>query len=169
MIELNKNQKIIIIVMGIIILIVVGYYLWDRSKEASLIIEQEETEEIQENKIEENTLANEIIVHIAGAVENSGIQKLPENSRIADAIEAAGGLTSDANTNSINLAQKIMDGQKIYIPNINEDIVEVEKQTEVIVQIPEETNNANVADMVNINIATQTELESLPRNRTFNC
>ena len=75
MIELNKNQKIIIIVMGIIILIVVGYYLWDRSKEASLIIEQEETEEIQENNMENNIERDAFIEELRRHIENDKSDK----------------------------------------------------------------------------------------------
>ncbi len=167
MIELNKKQKIAIIIMSIIIIIVIGYYLWDRSRELELIINQDETYVTDEIEDEGNEATNEIVVHIAGAVEDSGIQRLPENSRVADAIEAAGGLSSDANTNGINLAQKIIDGQKIYIPNVNDDIGEMKIQSEEVTSISENVNN-HMESKVNINTATQTELESLPRNWNIN-
>lgn len=162
MIELNNKQKIIIAIILTIILLVIGYYIWDITQNNSEIIEdydEQNIEDIEDNtKISQNT---EIIIHIAGAVENEGIQKLPENSRVADAIEAAGGLTSDANVNCINLAQKIADGQKIYIPFNNEEETSVEKMSEVNIQEPVQIIDNTTEKLVNINTATQTELETL--------
>ena len=169
MIELNKNQIIIIISIISVIAVVIGYYIFSITQNSQVsIIQQEDTkeeiilkdntkEEVQENKIENN---NTIVVHIAGAVENSGIQKLPEDSRIADAIEAAGGITSEANIDNINLAQKIADGQKIYIPSINDDEI-TEKPVEIIEEPKPLEAETKTSEKVNINTATQTELETL--------
>ena len=155
MIDLNNKQKIILVAILIAIILIVGYYIWSITQNSEYeIIEEDTSQEKLENI--SNSLSTEIIVHIAGAVENEGIQKLPENSRVADAIEAAGGLTSDANTKNINLAQKILDGQKIYIPTITEET------SEEIIQNSEETTNIFETGLVNINLATQTELETLP-------
>ena len=170
MIELNKNQKIIAAVVVVIILLVIIYYIWDitQNSEDEIIADLQDisVENVNTENIQNNT--NEaIIVHVAGAVENEGIQKLPENSRVADAIEAAGGLTIDANVNNINLAQKIIDGQKIYIPN-NSENEEIEG-SQTIVENPvtmsdnsSYSTNTILSDLVNINTATQTELEMLP-------
>lgn len=158
MIELNKNQKIIVGGILLVIILVIGYYIYKITQEPeinTLEIMEDKVEIAEENQNIDNT---EIIIHIAGAVENSGIQKLHENSRIADAIEAAGGLTADANINSINLAQKIIDGQKIYIPSIDDDEI-----TETVVEMPVETmETVEYMDSININTASQTELETLP-------
>lgn len=161
MIELNKNQKIIIIVILILIIFVIIYYIWDTTQNSGI----EEIEEIQEESIEnkgmQNISSQEIIVHVAGAVENEGIQKLPENSRISDAINAAGGLTSDANSKNINLAQKVSDGQKIYIPNNTED-EEIVEQSSIINNATSNIGFSENNEPVNINTATQTEFETLP-------
>ena len=77
-------------------------------------------------QIQEETETNKIIVHIAGCVENEGIVELEEGARIADAIEKAGGLTLDAEIKNINLAYKLKDGQKIYIPSNIEEIEDLE-------------------------------------------
>ena len=63
---------------------------------------------------------NNIIVYICGAVKNSKVVTLKENSRICDAIDAAGGLTNDAELTNINLAYILEDGEKIYIPKKGE-------------------------------------------------
>lgn len=153
MIKLNNNQKIIIIIIGIIVIGVVGYYVWTQAQEYQYE-EIEETQELstgEEIKGENNTKEQEIIIHIAGAVENEGIIKLKEESRIADAIEMAGGLTIEADIKNVNLAQKVQDGQKIYIPEKGEEI-ETNIETK-------EMQNDN--QKININTATQTQLETL--------
>lgn len=159
MIELTKNQKIIILVILGIVALVIGYYMFGTMQNQEEEIKNQninlDIQNVQEQAVDKNS---EIIIHVAGAVYNSGIKKLSENSRIADAIEAAGGLTSDANINNINLAQKIADGQKIYIPSINDD--EITEQ--IIIQDTQENNSLFNSAIININTATQTELETLP-------
>jgi len=67
--------------------------------------------------------ALEIIVDVDGSVQKPGIVKLPQNSRIYEAIDAAGGLRSTADTSSVNLAAVMTDGEKIYIPDKSEAAV----------------------------------------------
>lgn len=59
---------------------------------------------------------NEIVVHVAGAVKKPGVYHLPAGSRNDDAIQKAGGPTSQANTDGINLASRIEDGSQLYLP-----------------------------------------------------
>jgi competence protein ComEA len=58
---------------------------------------------------------NEICVHIAGKVAKPGVYGLPPGSRVKDAIEFAGGAVGDADLETINLAEKLTDGQQVYI------------------------------------------------------
>ena len=158
MVELSKNEKIVICIILLIIISIIGYYIYKKINNNESYIEEDDSY-IAENfiEIENETNINKsednIIIHIAGCVENEGVYEIKKDSRISDAVEIAGGLTSDANTKVINLAQKLSDGQKIYIPNINEDIEEYED---------ENINLFNYDDLVNINTANQTELETLP-------
>lgn len=70
-------------------------------------------------------LPSVILVDVAGAVEKPGVYRLPLDSRLSDALTAAGGLAVNADRNylsqSINLAQKATDGSKIYIPAVGEN------------------------------------------------
>ena len=128
MYEFNKKQKIIIVILGLMIIIAVLYYIY--TKENDMVISTEETIEenivgntvgnLEENeeKTKENTA--KIIVHVSGAVNKEGIVELEENSRISDAINKAEGLKENADTKNINLAFKLEDGMKIYIPTIGE-------------------------------------------------
>ncbi len=106
----------------------------------------------------------EIAVHITGEVKKQGLIYLKEGSRVADAIEKAGGETENADLSQINLAYVLQDGQKIYVPNKNEKISQYitgnsgNNDTE-----ENNTSNSSKEDSkVNINTANQSELDSLP-------
>ena len=130
--------------------------------EGSEEIEEVENETNNENNIDgEDEEVEEIIVHITGEVNKPGIVVLKSNSRIADAINKAGGATKEADLNQINLAYILEDGQKIYIPNKNEKIDEDEYITEGN-RNNIGNNNSKEGEKVNINEAMQTELEELP-------
>ncbi len=167
---INKKTKILLIILISIIAIAVGYYTYKNEKESQNFIEQQNLE-IEENKQEESSKETEkIIVHVSGAVQNEGVIELEENSRIADAIEKAGGFREDAYTKDVNLAYKLEDGMKIYIPTMEE---KENEKTNVIVEsnIETENNNSsysnasdgkNTNSKVNINTASKEELDTLP-------
>ncbi|OGE13976.1 hypothetical protein A3G14_03855 [Candidatus Curtissbacteria bacterium RIFCSPLOWO2_12_FULL_38_9] len=69
--------------------------------------------------VEQGDPLNKIIVHVDGAVNKPGVYELTIDSRVNDLVAAAGGLTEDANTQAINLAAKLSDGQKAHIASIN--------------------------------------------------
>lgn len=157
MIELSKNQKIIIFGILIIMSTIIGYYIINMIKKSDEKIGSLDDDILltsNENIVEEN---NNIVIYITGEVENSGVYHISENSRIADIIEMAGGLTNEANINNINLAQKVGDGQKIYIPSVEETNME-ENTNDNNDYIEEQTGE----ELININTAMQTELETLP-------
>lgn len=157
--KISKNILINLVVI-IIILIIIIYNFFDlKSKEkidySNIVIntnESIEVEEIPEKRIK---------VYITGEVKSPGVIELEENSRIEDAINLAGGITENANLSNVNLAYFLEDGQKIYIPNINdkEDVeyLITENGEEVI-----ETDSKKNSGKVNINKATLEELETLP-------
>lgn len=161
--NLSKKQKIILIILAIVVMIGIGLYIRQQEKQYEYFEEFENTEQsnIMEEYMEEEVKT--ITIHIVGCVENEGLVVLEEGSRVADAIEKAGGATLDADLSKINLAYKLSDGQKIYIPSINEDEVN-EYVTEEIGNniIIEDTKNIGGSEMVNINTANQSELETLP-------
>lgn len=71
----------------------------------------------------ENTASieeNVIVVHVCGAVNAPGVYILAAECRVWDAIDAAGGFSEDADTNYLNLAGTICDGQKVYVPTTGE-------------------------------------------------
>lgn len=169
---LNQKQKIILIIGIIIAAIIIGYYYINSTKEVynnytelGNIVEEEN---IEENETKTNEIIEEeIIVHVAGAVEKNGIVKLKPNARIVDAIEAAGGLADGADLTEVNLAYTVQDGQKIYIPSVEEkntkEIINkiiTEGGGNVIVGSIEE--NSKSTGKININKATAIELMNIP-------
>ncbi|MFC7458115.1 helix-hairpin-helix domain-containing protein [Brachybacterium sp. GCM10030267] len=62
-----------------------------------------------------------LVVHVAGAVESPGVVTLPEGSRVDDALQAAGGATSEADLSAVNLARPVADGEQIHVPRPGED------------------------------------------------
>ena len=118
-------------------------------------------------KTESEKEKNTIKVHISGAVNNEGIVELEENSRLVDAIEKAGGLKADAYTDEINLAYILEDGEKIHIRTKEEFEKSKQENLDEVNNNDETVENSNVIknnkkSKININTATQTELETLP-------
>jgi len=56
-----------------------------------------------------------VTVHVDGAVKSPGVYVLPSGSRVNDAVQKAGGISAKADTLSVNLAEKIQDGQQIIV------------------------------------------------------
>lgn len=96
-------------------------------------------------------------IHVAGAVQRPAVYELPHGSIIRDAMEAAGGPAADADLDSINLALELRDHQQIYVPRQGEE------NPPPVVSGNEPTGGGAADMQVNINTATATELETLPR------
>ncbi|SOC36354.1 helix-hairpin-helix domain-containing protein [Ureibacillus acetophenoni] len=107
--------------------------------------------------IEEQEFQQNVIVDIKGAVKYPGVYELSSEKRIIDVIELAGGYTEDANSKNINHAQKLQDEMVIYVPRIDEEMEE--EQFKSIVTSPETKSSSN---LVNINMANESELSTLP-------
>ena len=155
--NLDKKQKIIfIIIIGIMILFIIYYvssgflsssdYSYIDSENFSNNIFELEAETATKQE-EKNTL---VTVYICGAVKESKVVSLPEHSRIIDALELVGGFSENADVNNVNLAALLEDGEKIYIPTIEENF-------------EEETFSYSLQNKkININTANQSELETIP-------
>ena len=94
-------------------------------------------------------------VHVAGAVKNPCVYVLLENARNMDAITAAGGATSEADLERINLSEFIKDGQRVYVPYKGEPISTSERSSTISL-------SPTVPTLVNINTADADALMSLP-------
>ena len=160
MIDFFKQRKILIII-GILVIILIGWKIYDSSN-----FETEEESQIIDSNTQESKTEDEeelVIIHVTGEVKKPGVVRVKEGSRVEDIVKAAGGLTENADISNINLAYVVEDGTKIRIPSTDD-----EKQEEYITQsigegiiMQEESNNSNNT-IININTANETELEELP-------
>ncbi len=98
-------------------------------------------------------VTSQVFVHVAGAVKNPGVYKISEGSRIIEAVNKAGGFAKGADENSLNLAAKVKDSQKI----------------EVLIKQPTSSSGVSSAtsvrqdnQIINLNTATEDQLDELP-------
>jgi competence protein ComEA len=101
--------------------------------------------------------ATRLVVHVLGAVRDPGLVKLPEKSRVQDAIDAAGGLTGRADPDELNLAQLLADGQQLVIGTKSDPAGEVRDGGDS----GAESGDSATATL-DLNRANQAQLEELP-------
>ena len=77
--------------------------------------------EVKKEEKEEPLEQDQITVDVKGAVKSPGIYDLPVGSRVHDAVQKAGGLTEEADSKSLNLAQKVSDEALVYVPSKGEE------------------------------------------------
>ena len=95
-------------------------------------------------------------VHICGAVVSPGVYELPEGSLRQEALSMAGGFEEDAAQDYVNLAERVRDGEQLYIPR-KEELLALGPVSVEEAQMEKETSG-----LVNINTATREELMTLP-------
>ena len=109
--------------------------------------ELEAAEQAAETRVAE---PQTVYVYVCGAVRTPGVVEVPEGSRAAEALELAGGMTTEADPFYVNLAETVTDGQKLYFPTLEEaETLEAEVK-------------ATAEGLVNINTASAEELCALP-------
>lgn len=101
----------------------------------------------------------EVTLHVAGAVNRPGLVSVAEGSRIADAAAAAGGLTADADVERVNLAAVVLDGSRVFIPAVGQEI-----PPEIPVESASGTGGGEpgVDSPLDVNSADEEALEALP-------
>ena len=169
-----ENKKEFIIKIGCIcIIIIISVFLivfYSQKEKQNEVYDNffeidniENTISLEEKNIS-NTIENQINiekikVYITGEVNSPGVKEVEDGARIEDVIVLAGGLTEFANINKVNLAYKLEDGQKIYIPNVNEKVEEyiTEENGEGIVE-----KTSKSLGKININTADIGKLCELP-------
>ena len=104
--------------------------------------------------------AAEVYVDVDGAVVSPGVYRLKEGARVSQAIDAAGGLSAEADVTGLNRASKVADGQKIYVPKVGEQqAVTAGGGADGGAVVTSGANDA--AGLVNINTASAAELQTL--------
>lgn len=167
--KIFDNKKLILIIGGIVLLIFsLVLYIANNKKEIENDISLNITTESITTKQE---VKEKQFVDIKGSVKKPGVYQFEENDRVIDAINLAGGLTKNANTDNINLSEKLKSEMVIYVYSDSEikkgnnkltcnticepKVIEVNNCIEIT------TNKTNENDKININTASLEELQSL--------
>ena len=141
-------------VVGGILLILVGvgglFSKKEESVEGTTVVETTMLVEKTEVSTTQETV---IFVDIKGAVKNPGVYQMKIGDRVKDALDAAGGLTEEADSQKVNLAKRLEDQMVIVVPKVGEEAEEIPAG----VTSKEEAKEGKV----NINTATVEELKTL--------
>lgn len=156
--EMMKYKKWIIGAL-VLLLIICGIVYKNTVYETEVAIADEETSVQQEtasatNEVNQPEPAT-ITVYVCGSVKRPANVTLPKDARVEDAIKLAGGATESADLNAINLAQKLSDAEKVYVPKKGE-IIEANGNS------GGGSGRASANGKININKATEAELDALP-------
>ncbi len=167
-IDRNKLKKVTI---GVCILLVAFSYYGIKKSNANDIGNEAIKFERGENRKNISSESNgiddvneKIIVQIAGAVSNPKVCKMPQDTRVYQVIQEAGGLLPEADPAGLNLAAPVNDGDKIYIPKIGE----MTDPDTALNQVDEgyapsiSVGGAGYENKININRATREELQQIP-------
>lgn len=156
---IHDNLFIFAIGVGGMLLLVYGVFHMLKPQEGGVVIEKAQSREskITAEDSATPTSTKKLIVDIEGAVVNPGLYSLPLESRQQDAITAAGGFNEKADheviARSMNLAARLSDGMKLYIPSVGEQPLTSSGEQGVA-----GVSTGNIS----INSASSSELDSLP-------
>lgn len=104
-------------------------------------------------------------VYVSGAVAHPAVYELSPGSILDDAVRAAGGFAAGADTAAVNLAQPAADGMQVHVPSLDEALATppvVSLPSQAAATVPSRMGGVTIGGLVNINTATQTDLEMLP-------
>lgn len=159
----TKKELVVILVIVLISISIMGYkfifadliaYKQEPLEIINQVIETDHLDTSDNNSEEENKI---IMVHISGEVFYPGLIELESGSRVKDAVDLAGGLKKDADIDRINLAKKVVDEEKIYVPQKGEEI-----SGDIIIESGSTTSQSIANSKVNINDCSKEQLMSLP-------
>lgn len=149
----------VVVVCGVIGLGLVGYGLWEQIKPGEVVVEVVTDEPSSEKREGEE---RQVVVEVSGAVEKPGVYKLSVGSRVGDLLVMAGGLGGVADrewvAENLNLAAKLEDAEKVYIPARS---VKGQVGSDRTQRVSESVNGVTPTQKININAASVGELDSL--------
>lgn len=144
----------------IAVVLSIGFMAWGSFTSSGIVVEH--SEKSPQSQEYESSSSQLIYVHIAGEVSNPGMYELKHGARVSDAIDAAGGLTENADQLSINLARQVTDGEQIVVQTYIEAEPGNSKSTDASDSgLPSSSNTELLSSKVNINTASASELITL--------
>lgn len=155
--KIRENQLVTGLGAGVIILtVLVGYLMLKPEDKAPAfpVVAEVTQHEVEKTEAKSSpalsTKTDKILVDVKGAVVSEGVYELSADDRVRDAIELAGGLSGEADKNSVNLAQKLEDEAVIYVAKVGEEASQVTGQGATV--------DPQSSDKVDLNKATLADL-----------
>ncbi|WP_182187501.1 helix-hairpin-helix domain-containing protein [Pectinatus frisingensis] len=146
------RKQLIVLLTIIAIVAAITYYVDESGKSVELEAASTNENMTVSPRTVEN--GNKLVVYVTGAVNSPGVIELPEGSRIVDAVNKCGGMNESADTENINLAQKITDAAQIKIP--------IRSENTNTVSLSDGKSSSIDNNRVNINTADESVLDTLP-------
>ncbi len=141
-----RSIRPLFFIVAAIVIVVIGLWFLGRpaviESSSSDLTSSTESETGSELVLDAGSALPELVVHVAGSVKNPGLYRLPIGARVAEAIEAAGGVSKKNAANSVNLAREVVDGEQILVG--------------------ENTESGGLGSGISINSASASQLEDLP-------
>lgn len=137
---LSLSQKVVVGALAVAVLYLLGSSFSSENQANKLDLSY-----VGEIASESNKVSSQIFVHVAGEVKKPGLYGIEVGSRVEDAIALAGGMTSSAFEQSVNLARMVSDGEQI-----------------VVLDKSQVSSGGTSSQFISLNNATVEQLESLP-------
>ena len=163
------NKKIIAVAVAVVFCVLASF--WPQQREENML-------ELEQQAVQTEEAAAEvkITVYVSGAVAKPGLHEIAPGSRAVDAIEAAGGMTEEANKDRVNLAKICKDGMQVNVPRLSAKELRKLKQAQNVYvgeganAVDNAVQTANYvpaaqqdySGKIRLNSATLEELEELP-------
>ncbi|MDD4238110.1 MAG: ComEA family DNA-binding protein [Desulfotomaculaceae bacterium] len=169
MVQLDRKQQLVILVLVAIIIFGGGYRFAQMKERAA----EENKAAFEQVDTADDSKIKDVLIHVTGAVAKPGVYQLPAGSRIIDAVNKAGP-TGEADLDVLKLATQVTDGQTIYVPvkaaaGQPAAVASTNPSAATVAAPPVATSLAGagnsaqqVGGKVNINTADQAQLDTLP-------
>lgn len=149
---------------ALVIIIVAAIFVYFLGKNDVKEVHGEVADNVNSEEISSETTvvaSANMFIDISGCVFNPGVYEVPEGTRIFQVIERAGGLTSSADIANLNRAELVSDGQKIVIYSYEETAKGIGYNQSAQVGISGQVSGITQNGLVNINLATSEELQTI--------
>ena len=170
-IEQVKEHFKLVLGVALVLILVVFFYLRNTRNdiEGTVVLTDKSamTPKVEKSTVKQSSESQKsetkqhIMVDIKGAVKKPAVYQVDSHARVGDVIALAGGMTSQADSKSVNLAQKVTDEMIIYVASIGENITVIPSATADKTTNEQGKSVTAASDKVNINTADMTQLQSL--------
>lgn len=175
--KLGAPTVIACAIIAVVVAVYAGTYIYDAATANSFAIESQNQESAPSgssaSSSDPSAYANDgsetssepetalMLIDVEGAVNSPGIVSVPEEARVNDAVAAAGGLSDEAAPGALNLAQKVHDGEQIFVPTLEQASASSAETQSAGSATAGSTASSQAPAKVNINTADEAALQTV--------